>query len=333
MYPSLAVYRVDFGPDVILCIPNPADSGANGAAEHAEAVGPLAAAALAGLQENKCVIVARKSLVVPTAVVGALVGLDLVGAAGLLVGKWCSETDCDGRRVAPRARWVVDPLEERALEPSKQCADNAVLVAPGGLLAGAETVRLGLQDLALFVGLVVDLLEGNHAESLVQEAGVLPSCGHVGEGVQHVAEAQLAGVVHVRRLGDQRDVPERRVRRRCVLCGRLRCAKVSWCGRCRAGLRYVCGELVHALGAEDGAELLSHLGGQLVDVAGGGPRRRSRVLHGGRGGGRGVVEESRRCGRRALPGGVSRLRMGTLHSPGSLVDERQGAGAAAGRRP
>ena len=100
--------------------------------------------------------------------------------------------------------------------------------------------------------------------------------------MQHVAEAHRAEVVGVRRLGDKRDVLERRVGRRGVLCGRLRGAKVSWSGRGGAGVRVGCGEVVHALVAEDGAELVRHLGGQPVDVAGGGPRRCSRVLHGGR---------------------------------------------------
>lgn len=74
-------------------------------------------------------------------------------------------------------------------------------------------------------------------------------------------------------------------------------------------MRYVCGEVVHALGAEDGTELLSHLGGQLVDVASGGPRSRSRMLHGGRV--CGVGEQSRRGRARSAEVGVSMLRVGT----------------------
>lgn len=190
MYPSFAVNGVHLCPDMVLCVPDPADSRSNSSAEHAEAVGPLAASAFAGLQEDECIVVAGKSLVVSAAFVGALVGLDLIGTAGLLVGKWWRGAKCDGGRVAPRTRRVVDPLEKRALEPSQEGSDDAVLVAPGGLLAGAETVSLGLQDLALLVGLVVDLLQRNNAQGLVEQAGVLPTGGHVGERVQHVAEPE-----------------------------------------------------------------------------------------------------------------------------------------------
>jgi hypothetical protein len=48
-------------------------------------------------------------------------------------------------------------------------------------------------------------------------------------------------------------------------------------------------------------------------------------------GGCGVVEECRRCGRGALTLGVSRLWIGTAQ-PRVAGEERQGAGAAAGRR-
>lgn len=267
---------------MVLGVPDPADSRSNSSAEHGEAVGPFAASAFAGLEEDECIVVAREPLVASASFVRALVGFDLGGTPSLLVWEWGSDAEGYCGRVASRARWVVDPLEEGALEPPQQCADDTVLVAPSSLLAGAETVGLGLQDLALLVGLAVDLLQRHDSQGLVQQPRVLPSAGHLREGEQHVAEAHGAQVAGVRRLGDQRDVPERRVRWRRVLCGRLRCSIVPRGRRRRAGVRHVCGEVVHALGAEDGTELVRHLGGQLVHFAGRCPRRGSRVLHGGR---------------------------------------------------
>ena len=225
---------------MVLCVPDPADSRSDGSAEHGEAIGPFAASAFAGLEEDECIVVARESLVAAASFVGALVGFDLGGTPSLFVWQWGSDADGYCGRVASRARWVVNPLEEGALEPPQQCADDAVLVAPCSLLAGTEAVGFGLQDLALLVGLAVDLLQRHNSQGLVEQPGVLPSAGHLREREQHVAEAHGAQVAGVRRLGDQRDVPERRVRRRCVLCGRQRCAIVPWGRRRRAGARYVC---------------------------------------------------------------------------------------------
>lgn len=50
MDPSLLLVRVDFGPYMVLGIPNPSDTAAQCTAEHAEAVGPLSDAASTGLQ-------------------------------------------------------------------------------------------------------------------------------------------------------------------------------------------------------------------------------------------------------------------------------------------
>lgn len=77
---------VDLGPDVILRVPDPPHSAADGAAEHGEAVGPLADAALAGLQQDEGVVVAREALEGLAELVVALVQLDSAGAAGALVG-------------------------------------------------------------------------------------------------------------------------------------------------------------------------------------------------------------------------------------------------------
>jgi hypothetical protein len=85
MYPSFTVDRVDFGPDMVFGIPDPSDSCPDGSAEHAEAVGPFATSAAAGLQEHKGIVVSRVSLVSTAVVEGALVQLDLIGTAGLLV--------------------------------------------------------------------------------------------------------------------------------------------------------------------------------------------------------------------------------------------------------
>lgn len=204
----------------------------------------------------------------------ALVGLDLGCAACLLVGEWCHDAEVDGGRVAARARRVVDPLEEGALEPSQQGADDAVLVAPGGLLAGAQALCLGLQDLALLLGLVVDLLEGHDAQGLVEQSGVLPPRGQRGERVQHVAEAQRAGVA--RGLGHQGDVADGRVGGWRGGRGRLRRAKVTGRWRCGARVRSR-GDLVESLCAEDGAEALCQFGGHGVRVHAGGRRSRGAV--------------------------------------------------------
>lgn len=48
--PSPLVFRVHFGPDVVLRIPNPTDSGSDCAAEHAKAVGPFTNSASSRLQ-------------------------------------------------------------------------------------------------------------------------------------------------------------------------------------------------------------------------------------------------------------------------------------------
>lgn len=49
--PSSLVFGVHFGPDVVLGVPDPADSGADRATEHAETVGPFADSASSGLQQ------------------------------------------------------------------------------------------------------------------------------------------------------------------------------------------------------------------------------------------------------------------------------------------
>ena len=45
VHPASLMFRVHFGPDVVLRVPYPADPGPHGAAKHAEAVGPFATSA------------------------------------------------------------------------------------------------------------------------------------------------------------------------------------------------------------------------------------------------------------------------------------------------
>jgi hypothetical protein len=87
-------------------------------------------------------------------------------------------------------------------------------------------------------------------------------------------EALRAGVG--RRFGHQGQVPYRGVRGQGVLCGPPRGAVVARRWRRRAGLR-ARGEVVHALGAQEGPELLRHLRGQQVRVDGRGRRPRGAV--------------------------------------------------------
>ena len=63
VHPTLAVYTVDFGPDVVLGVPDPSHSAADCTAEHGEAVSPLANAATSGLEQNEGIVVSREALV------------------------------------------------------------------------------------------------------------------------------------------------------------------------------------------------------------------------------------------------------------------------------
>ena len=150
VYPSSLVFGVNFGPDVVLGVPDPADSGADRAAKHAEAVGPFANSATAGLEQLPHIGVSGESFVGGTAVIRASVEFDAGRTTGGLIGAGWSHALRDGGHVALGARRVVDKLEEGSLEPSgalceqgrresrplensnipEQCTDDTILVAP-----------------------------------------------------------------------------------------------------------------------------------------------------------------------------------------------------------
>jgi hypothetical protein len=86
MHPALAVLAVNFGPDVIFCIPNPSDSATNGAAEHGKAVCPFSNAATSSLKQDERIVVSREALEWLAVLVAALVKLDSASATSWLVG-------------------------------------------------------------------------------------------------------------------------------------------------------------------------------------------------------------------------------------------------------
>ena len=63
VHPAFAVGTVDFGPDVVLCVPNPSHSAADGTAKHGEAVCPLAHAATPGLKQDESIVVSGETLI------------------------------------------------------------------------------------------------------------------------------------------------------------------------------------------------------------------------------------------------------------------------------
>jgi hypothetical protein len=71
--PSLLHLRVDLGPDVVLGVPHPPDASADGTTQHAEHVGPLAAAAPPGLEQPPHITVSGEPLVGAAVTGGAAV--------------------------------------------------------------------------------------------------------------------------------------------------------------------------------------------------------------------------------------------------------------------
>lgn len=63
--------RVDFGPNMIFCVPDPSNTAADGTAEHAEAVGPLSNTSASGLEQPPHIAIARESFVGTAALHGA----------------------------------------------------------------------------------------------------------------------------------------------------------------------------------------------------------------------------------------------------------------------
>jgi hypothetical protein len=175
VHPPLAVERVDLRPYMVFTVPHPSYSWSNSSAKHAEAVGPFATPSSSGLEQDKSVVVTRVSFVGAALLDWALVEFDLIGTAGLFIGKWCGHANTNSGRVTPRACRVVDPAEERALEPSQKCTYYTVLIPPCGLLSFSQTLGLGLQDLAFLFGFIVDLFKRDYPECFVQKAWVLPS--------------------------------------------------------------------------------------------------------------------------------------------------------------
>jgi hypothetical protein len=118
MHPSSLVLRVNLSPDVVLCIPDPTNTGTDSAAEHAEAVGPLACSATASLKKLPDVGITGESLVGAASGLGTTVEFYAGGATGGLIGGRGSHALGDGGHAALRARGVVDEFEERSLKPS-----------------------------------------------------------------------------------------------------------------------------------------------------------------------------------------------------------------------
>lgn len=79
MHPASAVRAVDFSPDVVLCVPNPSHSAADGTAEHGEAVCPLANTATPGLEQDEGIVVSGETLIGLAVLVAASVELNPAG--------------------------------------------------------------------------------------------------------------------------------------------------------------------------------------------------------------------------------------------------------------
>ena len=103
---------------MILRIPDPAHAPPHRTTEHAEAVGPLAAAPASGLHQAPHVAVAGEALVGAAVAGGAAVEFYAEGAAGGFVGGGARHALGDGGGHADGAGGVVDPGEEGAFEPS-----------------------------------------------------------------------------------------------------------------------------------------------------------------------------------------------------------------------
>lgn len=95
----------------------------------------------------------------------------------------------DGRAAASGAGGIVDPCEEFTFEPLEKGANDAVLIRPSGLLTRAG--RRLLQHGALLLCLVVDTFEGDVLHGLVQQPGILPLHGRLGEEHELVSELQV----------------------------------------------------------------------------------------------------------------------------------------------
>ena len=63
VHPAFAVGTVDFGPDVVLRVPDPSHSAADSTAKHGEAVCPLAYTATPGLEQDEGIVISGETLI------------------------------------------------------------------------------------------------------------------------------------------------------------------------------------------------------------------------------------------------------------------------------
>ena len=132
MYPSLAMQAVDFGPDMVFGIPDPSHPASDSAAEHTETVRPFTNTSSSCLQQDKGIVVSWESFERLALGMRALVQLDSICASGCFIRERCRHASRNGWRPTRRAKWVIHPFEEVALEPLQQSANNAILVTPSG---------------------------------------------------------------------------------------------------------------------------------------------------------------------------------------------------------
>ena len=130
MDPSLLMFRVYLRPYMIFTVPYPAYSCTSSFAQHAETVGPLSTSSSPGLQQGPHVGEAGKALIGIAFGVVTFIELDLVSTPCSLIGCRWSHALADSGRVADRAGRVVDEGEEVSSEPSQQCLEYTVLIAP-----------------------------------------------------------------------------------------------------------------------------------------------------------------------------------------------------------
>lgn len=285
MYPPFAVYAVDFRPDMVLGVPDPAHLAAHGSAEHREAIRPLSNSPSPCLQQDESVVVSRKPFERLTLGVRALVQLHSVRASCLLIGQRRRHAHRNRRRPACRALGIVDPFEKVPSEPLHERPHDTILVAPGGFGVRPERCGLGGKEIGLFLRFIVYPLQWHYGQRLVQQSRILPFARRVGQRHEHAAEAHrfvvvgrggdgghvLEGRVGGRRrhwrggsvsrrrwLRSVRCIPRRQLRRRRVLVD----DHVGGHARGAASLRgRASAQLVHALGGEGASELGGQVGG------------------------------------------------------------------------
>ena len=141
MNPSLLVYRIHLGPNMVLCIPHPSDTTSDSAAQHAEAIGPLSTSPFPGLQKGPDIAISRESFVVCTLRNGTPIQLDAGSPSGDFI--WCrwGHTVRNGGGEAIGTWRVVNPGEETALEPSEEEVLASWNTPPGS--SGGTLIKRG----------------------------------------------------------------------------------------------------------------------------------------------------------------------------------------------